>query len=344
MNEEQNVNPKPKKKRSFWWLKLLFILILVAAGVIGGIILSSQEYTQKILGEFFPQFAVSSVEDTVPVETLAPETVEKPIEFASPTPAPKPSKAPVEIVSPKAEEKAEPEESAAPEEAVEPKEKTEGEPAAEPSETPAPEESAKPEALPAFAPVTETPAPKETEVAPENDGELIGIDAALESALEHAKLDESMVVVYGVSREKDEGLVYYKVEFLHGSLEYEYEINALTGVVEGWRTVRERQFFGNGYANGNAYGFGYGPNYGAAQTNEDNNAAETAYISLEEAKETALNHAGYREHETTDMKAELDIDNNKLIYDVEFWAEGYDYDYKVCAVTGLILTVEKDRG
>ena len=340
MNEEQNVNtsPKPKKKRSFWWLKLLLVLILVAAGVIGGIMLSSQEITQQLLAEFFPQYAVNSTEDTLPVETLAPDTVEKPIEFVSPTP--KPSKAPVEIISPEAAEKAEAEESA------EPVESPAAEPdvSVDPSVIPAPEESPEIETVPAFAPVTETPAHEEAEAAPENGGELIGIDAALESALEHAKLDESTVVVYGVSREKDEGLVYYKVEFLHGSLEYEYEINAFTGVVEGWRTVRERQFFGNGYANGNAYGFGYGPNYGAAQANEDNNAAETAYISLEEAKETALNHAGYREHETTDMKAELDIDNDKLVYDVEFWAEGYDYDYKVCAVTGLILTVEKDRG
>lgn len=327
MNEEQNVNtnPKPKKKRSFWWLKLLFILILVAAGVIGGIMLSSQEYTQKILGELFPQLAVSSVEAPAPVETLAPDAVEKPIEFATPTPAPKPSKAPLEIVSPKAEEKTEPEESAVPEESAAPGEKAEAEEPVAPSETPAPEESAKPEVLPAFAPVTETPAPAEGSPAAK-DG-FIGIDAALEAALKHAKLSENEVVVYGVSREKDDGNYYYEVEFLYNNLEYEYEINARTGVVEGWKIDREKSL---------------APVAAAAPVNEP--AAETSYVSLEDAKQTALFHAGYKEHETTDMKAALEIDNNKVVYDIEFWAEGYDYEYKLDAESGLVIMVEKERG
>lgn len=324
MNEE-NTTPKPKKKRSFWWLKLLFILILVAAGVIGGIMLSSQEYTQKILGELFPQLAVSSVEAPAPVEPLAPDAVEKPIEFATPTPAPKPSKAPLEIVSPKAEEKTEPEESAVPEESAAPEEKAEAEEPVAPSETPAPEESAKPEALPAFAPVTETPAAVESTPAPK-DG-FIGIDAALEAALKHAKLSENEVVVYGVSREKDDGNYYYEVEFLYNNLEYEYEINARTGVVEGWKIDREKSL---------------APVAAAAPVNEP--AAETSYVSLEDAKQTALFHAGYKEHETTDMKAALEIDNNKVVYDIEFWAEGYDYEYKLDAESGLVIMVEKERG
>jgi len=72
-------------------------------------------------------------------------------------------------------------------------------------------------------------------------------------------------------------------------------------------------------------------------------SAETSYVSLEDAKQTALFHAGYKQHETTDMKAELEIDNNKVVYDIEFWAEGYDYEYKVDAESGLVIMVEKDR-
>jgi len=318
MNEEQNVNtsPKPKKKRSFWWLKLLLILILVAAGVIGGIMLSSQAITQQLLSEFLPQYAVAAPENTVPVETEAP--TETPIVFA-PVETPKPSKAPVEIISPEAEEKAKDE--AAPAESFDP----EAEEAAEASPAPETEESPLPEALPAFAPVTETPAPEMPELPAENKAaEPIGIDAALEAALDHAKLDISTVVVYGVSREKDDGVLYYEVEFLHGMQEYEYEINAYTGAVESWKTVREKN--------------------AAPAAASQAAVAETEYISLADAKEAALSHAGYREHETTDMKAELEIDRNKVVYDVEFWAEGYDYEYKVDAVSGLIIMVEKDRG
>ena len=327
MNEEQNVNtsPKPKKKRSFWWLKLLLILILVAAGVIGGIMLSSQAITQQLLREFLPQYAASSTEENSPIEIPAPTPKaeeDEPIVFipaVTASPVPQPSKSPVEIISPEAEEKAkdeaEPAESSAPE----------AEEAPEASPAPETEESPLPEALPAFAPVTETPAPELPEQPAENKAaEPIGIDAALEAALDHAKLDISTVVVYGVSREKDDGVLYYEVEFLHGMQEYEYEINAYTGAVESWKTVREKNI--------------------APAAAVQAAVAETEYISLADAKEAALSHAGYREHETTDMKAELEIDRNKVVYDVEFWAEGYDYEYKVDAVSGLIIMVEKDRG
>ena len=104
MNEQQNVNtsPKPKKKRSLWWLKLLLILVLFAAGIIAGIMLSSQAITSQVLDRLFPQY-----ENTQPVEiTPAPKATESPvIEFtpkASPTPVP--TKAPLEIISPEAKE------------------------------------------------------------------------------------------------------------------------------------------------------------------------------------------------------------------------------------------------
>ena len=320
MNEEKNINtsPKPKRKRSFWWLKLLLILILFAAGIIAGIMLSSQAITNQIIEQYFPQYAVSSTENTQPVEAVLPTA--KPIEFATPAPSPKPSKAPVEIISPEKEEKSEAEEFV-PVESAEPviEEKPEVSAQPEKEEAPASDE------LPDFTPAKEEAAAEEVKASA--NAELIGIDAALEAALNHAKLDESTVVVYGVSREKDEGIVYYEVEFAHGMLEYEYEINAYTGAVEGWKTVRDKNFAS-----------------AAVQPALSEGSEQPEYVSPTDAMEAALSHAGYRQHETTDMKVELEIDKNKVVYDVEFWAEGYDYDYKVDAQSGLVLMVEKDRG
>lgn len=307
MNEQQNLNnptTKPKKKRSFWWLKLLLILILFAAGIIAGLTLSSHPITNQILEDLFPQYAVSEPV-TTPVETVAPS--EKPLEFkATPTPVatPKPSKAPVEIISPEAQEKAE----------------------AEAEFTPVPEVTTTPEPsmVPAFsADGADEPAPPvDVTSAPAPYGELIGIDAALDAALEHAKLQAADVFVYGVHRERDDGIVYYEVEFGYEGKEYDYEINAFTGKVESWKTERaDREAL-------------------AAEA-----AAEAAaeFISMEDARDAALSHAGYTLHQVKDMKVSLEVENNKLVYDVEFTTGGYDYDYMIDANTGAVIMLEKER-
>jgi uncharacterized membrane protein YkoI len=308
MNEQPNPNksPKQKKKRSFWWLKLLLVLILFAAGIVAGVMLSSQEITAQVMERFFPQYAVT---EQLPAPTATPEAspIEfKPVASPKPTPSPVPSKAPVEIVSPAEKEKEE-----------EKKEETKT-----PEETVAPEESVAPQ-LPLESPAVEAFAPAETK--PVQAEGYIGVDAALEAALKHAGLEGKEVFVYGVSREKDDGLVYYELEFEYEGRGYEYEINAFTGQVESWKIQRPEAVKNDGAT---------AP---AAKTEE------ATYVSAEEALAAALEHAGYKQHETTGLKTELEIDRNKPVYDIEFWAEGYDYDYKVDAQSGQVIMVEKER-
>lgn len=320
MNEQQNVNnatpSKPKKKRSFWWLKLLLILILFAAGLIAGMLLSSQpvmnELRDEILDEFFPEYRPREAV-TTPVITTAP--TEKPVEYkASPTPAPKASKAPVEIISPAEQEKAETAETEAVPEAT---------PVPEVTPTAAPFEVAGP--LPTDVPEFGPAAGLETASAAAPASEYIGIDAALEAALQHAGLETEEVFVYSVARERDDGLVYYDIEFGYEGKEYEYEVNAFSGVVESWKTVRaDREDVAVAAASSNVLDL-------------------SSCVSVEDAKATALMHAGYKEYETKDMKTSLEIENNKLVYDIEFRAEGYSYDYKVDAASGLVIMLEKEH-
>ena len=295
MNEQQNINntPKPKKKRSFWWLKLLLILILFAAGVIAGIMLSSQTITNQILQEFFPQYAV-----TEPVEApteIVPPVTEAPIEFKpSVTASPKPSKTPVEIISPEAQEKE------------------------ETAESPEPSDE-----LLDFAPVSPSPA-LEAQM-PVSVGEYVGVDAALDTALKHAGFEKDEVTVYSVSREKDDGLVYYEVEFGHDGRDYEYEVNVFTGVIESWKSDRVDR----------------DEPTAAAVTQQVQDISNL--VNVEQAKASALAHAGYKESDTKGLTAKLELENNRLVYDIEFRAEGYEYDYKVDASTGLVVMLEKER-
>lgn len=53
-------------------------------------------------------------------------------------------------------------------------------------------------------------------------------------ALDHAKLKKSEVTALRVSLDKDDGRTYYEVDFRIGNVEYDYEIDAVTGKVVEW--------------------------------------------------------------------------------------------------------------
>lgn len=53
-------------------------------------------------------------------------------------------------------------------------------------------------------------------------------------ALDHAKLKKSDVTGLRVSLDKDDGRTYYEVDFRKGNVEYDYEIDAVTGKVVEW--------------------------------------------------------------------------------------------------------------
>ena len=58
-------------------------------------------------------------------------------------------------------------------------------------------------------------------------------------------------------------------------------------------------------------------------------------------KETVLAHAGVST--CTEYESELENDHNQLVYEIEFEANGYEYEYTVDALTGKILRFDKER-
>lgn len=65
-------------------------------------------------------------------------------------------------------------------------------------------------------------------------------------------------------------------------------------------------------------------------------------ISAEKAKEAALSHAGVSADAAMRYKSERDMDDGRLVYDIEFDAAGYEYDYEVDAKTGEIVKFDKE--
>lgn len=66
-------------------------------------------------------------------------------------------------------------------------------------------------------------------------------------------------------------------------------------------------------------------------------------ISEKRAKEIALEHAGYEESEVEFIRANLDFDDGRYEYEIEFRAEGnLEYDYSVNAENGKIVEFDRD--
>lgn len=65
-------------------------------------------------------------------------------------------------------------------------------------------------------------------------------------------------------------------------------------------------------------------------------------ITEEQAKKTALEHAGVSESDARGLRAELDRDDGALHYDVEFTSGTTEYDYDIHAETGEIISHDRD--
>ena len=65
-------------------------------------------------------------------------------------------------------------------------------------------------------------------------------------------------------------------------------------------------------------------------------------ITAEEAKETALSHAQLTEEEVTFLRTELDMDDGRKIYEIEFYSGDTEYDYDIDASTGDIISYDHD--
>lgn len=153
----------------------------------------------------------------------------------------------------------------------------------------------------------------------------IGKDAALSAALKAAGLNKNQVKNIEVKLDNDDGVMVYEVEFDRGYDEYDYDINAKTGAVVSYdNEINGKDVKSTGSSSKNT---------SAAKENVIGNAA---------AKNAALKHAGVTESQATELKVELDREDGKLVYEVEFKSAGYEYDYEIDAVKGTVLQSDKE--
>lgn len=149
----------------------------------------------------------------------------------------------------------------------------------------------------------------------------IGVDAAKNTALSNANIEESNAVFNQAKLDDKDGTAYYEVEFTADGVEYEYDIDAITGTVI---EQRKKQ----------------------ADTTKLNNQTQNTTTTIDEAKakEIALNHAGVTEADTSFIWSKPDNDDGRQVFEVEFYvaATNSEYDYEIDATTGEIISFDYD--
>ena len=80
-----------------------------------------------------------------------------------------------------------------------------------------------------------------------------------------------------------------------------------------------------------------------AKNVENNSMNLMAGITAKDAKDAALSHAGLSESQISDVEIDLDRDNGKLIYEVDFNSGNTEYDYDIDAETGEVISADKSK-
>lgn len=147
-----------------------------------------------------------------------------------------------------------------------------------------------------------------------NKTKKISADKAKKIALGDAKLAEKDVTFVKVELELEDNRLVYDVEFYSGNVEYDYDIDAVSGAIVSADKDIENYVI-------------------PAQPSTEAKATE---ISVEKAKQIALSHAGVGSARFT--KAKIDYENGVKVYEIEFKVGNMEYEYDINVVNGAIVS------
>ncbi len=152
----------------------------------------------------------------------------------------------------------------------------------------------------------------------------IGTDKAMDiAAAAFGKASTAKMAYSEVDPELDESPAHYEVEIRSQTgEEFEYKVDAYTGaILESKREAAD------------------GTEVPVVQPSKP---AASGDIGYAKAKSVALNHAGVSENKAYDMDIELDDEDGRLVYEVEFKSGNMEYSYEINAATGAIIKHEAE--
>lgn len=99
---------------------------------------------------------------------------------------------------------------------------------------------------------------------------------------------------------------------------------------------------GGGTSGGSASGSGTAETAPAIQSSGQ--ASDSAYIGVEAAKSAAFAHAGLDAAQVTMGEVDFDYEDGRMVYELEFYASGAEYEYDIDASTGAVVKSSQEGG
>ena len=189
-----------------------------------------------------------------------------------------------------------------------------------------------------------------------NDSD-IGREAALEAALNDAGVSESDATRLKVSEDRDDGRKVYEIRFDVAEKEYDYEIQASDGTILSSDVEINENYAADDVLNDDSSQTGTDQtvsDQGASQNqtgtqdqagnqdqgNTGSGSSSGAAISQDEAVQIALERVPGATAQ--DVRIELDRDDGRILYEVEFHVGRTEYSYEIDAASGAILKAEQE--
>ena len=175
----------------------------------------------------------------------------------------------------------------------------------------------------------------------DNGEEQVTLEAAKAAALTDAGLTTSDVTYTKEGLDYEDGVSVYEIEFYTSTHEYEYEIHAASGTIHSRCVEPHSTGFGHhGEDHGRNCNEYYCGSYWCDYCH--NGGIAGADIGAEKAINIALEHAGLSAENVTFTKTELDWEDGRAVYEIEFTSSLTEYEYKVSAADGAVLEYEID--
>lgn len=145
-------------------------------------------------------------------------------------------------------------------------------------------------------------------------------EAALQTALKDAGVNEADASRIRVTMDRDDGMLVYEVRFDAAEVEYDYEIDAESGRIVSTDVERWDD-----------------------DDRDDRNRTANANVAVsrDEAVKTALGKVSGATEK--DVRIELDYDDGRYRYEGDIIYNGIEYDFEIDADSGRILEWEEDR-
>lgn len=136
-----------------------------------------------------------------------------------------------------------------------------------------------------------------------------------------AGIAESDVLSLKISKDKENGADIYDVDFTTKDRSYDYDVLRNSGeIINSSYEVLS-----------------------ASNTGETNSSAGTASaITQDQAKTIALEDAGVQESDAQFIRVQEDYDDGRAVYEIEFYANGTEYDYEIAKDSGAIVKCDYD--